>query len=49
MERNINGEFDCIIERNKILVRLVQNIIKNEKAISKKVKEQLTAFLNFRR
>jgi hypothetical protein len=49
IERNLNGEYDCILERNKILVKLVQSIIKNEKTVSKKVKEQLTAFLNYRR
>lgn len=45
----MNGEFDCFIERNKIIVKLIQTIIKNEKSVAKKMKEQLTVFLTYRR
>lgn len=45
----MNGEFDCFLERNKIIVKLIQTIIKNEKSVAKKMKEQLTIFLTYRR
>ncbi len=49
MEKSVLGEFQCFAERNKLMAALIKLIIKNEKVVSKKIKEQLTNYLTYRR